>query len=186
MASSSNPEPMMEERLSELQSELDRIKIQAKEQSNLMLNMDIVGANCWESLNQELKSIIDDVNNDVEANFKGMEKVLVTLQHCVSKLEAKVEEISKSWAKDTKPQDSSDEDWNAQSMFQSIYFLFLFQFMFQSAVAKPSTSFSPKESFYPLEFSTKNLRFLIEQASPYVVLLWNVKHPTTYLSDLNL
>jgi hypothetical protein len=86
MASSSNPEPTMEERLSELQSELDRIKIQAKEQSNLMLSMDIVGANRWESLNQELKSIREDVNSDVEAKFKGMEKVLGTLQHHVSKL----------------------------------------------------------------------------------------------------
>jgi hypothetical protein len=50
------------------------------------------------------------VNNDFKAKFKGMEKVLGTLQHHVSNLEAKVEELSKSWAKDTKPQDSSHED----------------------------------------------------------------------------
>ena len=110
MGSSSNLEPMMEERVSPLQSEIDTIKIQDKEQSNLMLNMDIVGENCWESLNQDLKSIREDVNNDVEAKFNGMEKVLGTLQHRVSRLEAKAEELSKSWAKDTKPQDSSHED----------------------------------------------------------------------------
>jgi hypothetical protein len=51
MASSSNPEPMLEEILSQLQSEIDTINIQAKEQSNLMLNMDIVRENRGESLN---------------------------------------------------------------------------------------------------------------------------------------
>jgi chromosome segregation ATPase len=68
-----------------------------------MLSMDIVGANRWESPNQELKSIREDVNSDVKAKFKGMEKVLGTLQHRVSKLEEKVGELSKSWAKVQNP-----------------------------------------------------------------------------------
>jgi hypothetical protein len=45
MASSSNPEPSMEERITDMQNELDRIKELVKEQTKLMLSLDTVGEN---------------------------------------------------------------------------------------------------------------------------------------------
>ena len=93
-----------------MQIELDRIKEQVKEQTKLMFNMDTVGANWWESLNQELKSLKEDVASEVEVNFKDMENVLGRMQHRINKLEAKVENLSKSWPKESKPRENFDED----------------------------------------------------------------------------
>jgi hypothetical protein len=61
MASSSNPKPSLEQRIMYMQIELDRIKEMVKEHTKLMLSLDTVGQNRWESLNRELKSLREDV-----------------------------------------------------------------------------------------------------------------------------
>ena len=97
MASPSSPEPSLEERINLMQIELDRIKGSVKEQTNLMLSLHTVGANRWDSINQELKALIEEVVSEVEVNFKDIANVIGGMHHQISKLEAKVEELSKAW-----------------------------------------------------------------------------------------
>jgi hypothetical protein len=91
-----------------MQTELDRIKGLVKEQTNLMLSLDTVGANRWDSINQELKALREDVASEVEVNFKDIANVIGGMRHQISKLEAKVEELSKSWPNTSKAQANDD------------------------------------------------------------------------------
>jgi len=110
MALPSSPKPLLEERINLMQTELDRIKGLVKKQTNLMLSLDTIGANCWDSINQELKALREDVAKEVEVNFKDIANVIGGMHHQISKLEAKVEELSKAWPSTSKAQASSDNE----------------------------------------------------------------------------
>jgi hypothetical protein len=75
-----------------------------------MLSLDTVGANRWDSINQELKALREEVVSEVEVNFKDIANVIGGMHHRLSKLEAKVEELSKAWPNTSKAQASSDDD----------------------------------------------------------------------------
>jgi hypothetical protein len=86
MASPSTPELSFEERTTKMQNELGRVKELVKEQTKLMLSLDNVGENRWDSLNQDLKSIREDLTSEVEVNFKYMENVIGGMCQRINKL----------------------------------------------------------------------------------------------------
>jgi dsDNA-specific endonuclease/ATPase MutS2 len=110
MASSSTPELSLEERITEMQNELDRVKELVKEQTKLMLSLDNVGENRWDSLNQELKSIREDLTSEVEVNFKDIANVIGGMRHRINKLEVQVGKLTKAWPKDSKLLEKSEDD----------------------------------------------------------------------------
>jgi hypothetical protein len=68
LASSLNPGPSVEERLQELQSEMEKLKAQVCDQARIMLAIDNSGEKNWDRLNQELFKLWEDFNEAKEAD----------------------------------------------------------------------------------------------------------------------
>jgi dsDNA-specific endonuclease/ATPase MutS2 len=110
MASPSTPKLLLEERNTEMQNELDKVKELFKENTKLMLILDNMGENRWDSLNQELKSIREDLTSEVKVNFKDMENVIGGMCQRISKLEFQLKNLTKAWPKDSKLLEKSKDD----------------------------------------------------------------------------
>jgi len=110
MASPKTLELSLEERNIEMQNDLDKVKELFKENTKLMLILDNMGENRWDSLNQEIKSIREDLTSEVKVNFKDMENVIGGMCQRISKLEFQVKNLTKAWPKDSKLLGKSEDD----------------------------------------------------------------------------
>jgi len=79
--------------------ELIRLKAVVREQARSMLNNDFSGEQRYDLLVQDLKDLREDLTSDSDAQFKDVANVHGDFGNRLSRLEAKIDKLSKEWAK---------------------------------------------------------------------------------------